>query len=441
MNYHQTAPPGKRAGHEKPENVPEKPTKEVHMKFNDKAPLYVVSDLHIGDHGARDNFTRIDLTTESGEQVSRPEQFRLFLDLVRKDGGNLLVIGDMFELWQANVGDVLAKNIRLLDELAAIENILIILGNHDMDLLGLVSCAELGLRNAHPIFAKIYVPGKECPGDKKIFTLKFGALTYGFIHGNEIDNFNNSAAPGIGRAITILAGIIEDSVGGPFLPESGKLVEEDLLDKVGLLKLSPLKVLWKIFASRKIVYTLFLFFLWAASLLLLGYSVAVNQLYTNISFFFAFLGAIFLPSVGLFVFGRHIYQVVVAATVKAGGSMLEYLTLWRSKLPDSQTSMSNKDEDVACRDRSLLEELKQDNGCDILVMGHTHVDDIQGWLCNSGTWANAKPSYLKLSPDGVIELYRWQALDSAGGKGVLRKRFDTAKQEISQIEPFNNQRS
>lgn len=409
------------------------------MKFNDKAPLYVVSDLHIGDHGPRDNFTRIDLTTRSGEQVSRPAQFRRFLDLIKEDGGNLLVIGDMFELWQSNVGDVLSKNIQLLDELVQIENVLIILGNHDMDLLGLVSCKELNLQNAHPVFSKIHVPDEG--GGKDVFTQKFGDLTYGFIHGNEIDNFNNSPLPGIGRAITILAGVIEDSVGGPFLPESGKLVEEDLLDKVSLLKLNPLKIMWKIFASKKIVYALSLFFLWAASLLFLGYTVAINRLHTSISFLLSFLGAIFLPSIGLFVFGRHIYRVVADATIKAGGSMLKYFAIWRDKLPDSQTAASNKDESIVLKDRNLLEELRLANNCDIMIMGHTHIDDIQGSFCNSGTWANSKPSYLKILPGGNIELYRWQALDSTNGEGILRKRFDVAKREISQIEPFGNERA
>lgn len=400
----------------------------------------MVSDLHIGDHGPRDNFTNIDLVTESGELVSRPGQFGLFLDMVKRDGGNLLIIGDMFELWQSNVGDVLSKNIGLLDELAGLENLLIILGNHDMDLYGLVACRELRLQDAHPIFSKIHVSGKT-PGDsRKIFIRKFGDMTYGFIHGNEIDHYNSSSVPGVGRAITILAGIIEDAVGGPYLPKSKKLVEEDLLEKVDFLKWESIKVLFRLFVSRRVIYTALLFLLWTIAVFFVGNAVATSRMYTNIPFFLALFGAIFLPLLGLLVIGFHGYRVIADATVKAGGSMLEYLGVWQDKLPDSQTAMANKDRSTLIRDRNLIEEIRSENGCDMIIMGHTHVDDIREGLCNSGTWANSTPSYLRILPDGTIDLYRWQAVDSREGKGILRKRFNAATREISQIESFKHRR-
>jgi hypothetical protein len=243
--------------------------------------------------------------------------------MVRKDGGNLLIIGDMFELWQSNVGDVLSKNIDFLNELITVDNLLIILGNHDMDLYGLVSCKELELQNAHPIFSKIYVHKTDNHDGPKIFVRKFGDLSYGFIHGNEIDHYNSSSVPGIGRAITILAGIIEDTVGGPYLPKSKKLVEEDLLEKVDLLKWESIKILFRLFVSKRVIYTALLFLLWTIAVFFVGRAIATSHLYMNIPFFMAIFGAIFLPILGLLLIGYHSYRVIADSTVNAGGSLLE----------------------------------------------------------------------------------------------------------------------
>jgi UDP-2,3-diacylglucosamine pyrophosphatase LpxH len=116
------------------------------------------------------------------------------------------------------------------------------------------------------------------------------------------------------------------------------------------------------------------------------------------------------------------------------------LGIWKNKLHDCQTAMANKDKNTLNKDCNLIEEIKVVNKCDMIIMGHTHVDDIKEGLCNSGTWANSTPSYLRILPDGTIDLYRWQAMNAYEGKGVLRKRFNATTREISQVEPFKHQR-
>jgi UDP-2,3-diacylglucosamine pyrophosphatase LpxH len=48
--------------------------------------IFVISDLHLGDGGARDNF----------EMGKKTPQLRAFLDHVGSEGGELFVLGDLF---------------------------------------------------------------------------------------------------------------------------------------------------------------------------------------------------------------------------------------------------------------------------------------------------------------------------------------------------------
>jgi hypothetical protein len=80
-------------------------------------------------------------------------------------------------------------------------------------------------------------------------------------------------------------------------------------------------------------------------------------------------------------------------------------------------------------------QMRQANHCDAIVMGHTHQDDLTATIANSGNWMNYKPSFLKIYPDGAIELYRWQAISATAGKPVLRcNRLPDGTVEI--FEPF-----
>ena len=56
-------------------------------------PIFCVSDLHLCDRGYRDNFA----------VEGREARFYKFLDYVEAEGGQLYVLGDLFDWWQANL--------------------------------------------------------------------------------------------------------------------------------------------------------------------------------------------------------------------------------------------------------------------------------------------------------------------------------------------------
>ena len=88
--------------------------------MGDHKPIFVVSDLHIGDGGTRDNFA-VD---------NKDQQFDLFLDHVCEQDGELIVLGDLFDFWQANVGNVIVRCLPMLDRLAEMRAAYVV-GNHD----------------------------------------------------------------------------------------------------------------------------------------------------------------------------------------------------------------------------------------------------------------------------------------------------------------------
>ncbi len=56
-------------------------------------PIFCVSDLHLCDRGFRDNFA----------VEGREARFYKFLDYVEAERGQLYVLGDLFDFWQANM--------------------------------------------------------------------------------------------------------------------------------------------------------------------------------------------------------------------------------------------------------------------------------------------------------------------------------------------------
>ncbi len=86
--------------------------------------IFAVSDLHLGDGGLRDKF-------ETGRKA--PE-LRAFLDHVGAEGGELFILGDLFELWSMNLSLLLARRREILDHLATL-SVAYVPGNHDVDLV------------------------------------------------------------------------------------------------------------------------------------------------------------------------------------------------------------------------------------------------------------------------------------------------------------------
>ncbi|MBX3191892.1 MAG: DUF308 domain-containing protein [Labilithrix sp.] len=160
----------------------------------------------MGDGGVRDNF-------EAGKKTP---QLRAFLDHVGAEGGELFVLGDLFELWQMNLSRLCMKRLEILDQLAALPMIYVP-GNHDVDLAHFAGTSFMG----HPFFAHLHAP----------FSRTLGGRQFRFFHGHEVDEFNAGDDPGFGRMLAIFAGIFEDMNGSPLL-ETGETAE-DVLEQFG----------------------------------------------------------------------------------------------------------------------------------------------------------------------------------------------------------------
>lgn len=173
-----------------------------------KNDIFVVSDLHIGIGGSRDNF--------GYPGSDKPRQLNLFLDYISEHNGELIIVGDLFEFWQANFSRVLTKNMSLIERLGQLKPTYII-GNHDIDLVGFIEHKLL----SPDLFQYLSGP----------FIRKIGNKKFYFMHGHEIDPYNKGEVPGKGRLLTIVAGIAESVVGSPLLSD-GRSVES-VLEQTG----------------------------------------------------------------------------------------------------------------------------------------------------------------------------------------------------------------
>ena len=168
--------------------------------------IIIVSDLHIGDGGPRDNFAADD----------KAYKFNRFLDYVAAQQAELFILGDLFEFWQANIGRVLIRQMDLLERLSEMQAVYVV-GNHDADFEDLIGTGLLG----HPFFKRMTGPFERTIAGKR----------FKFMHGHELDPFNRDGTPRWGRILAILGGIIEDRKGSPLL-SAGGMTEKSLL-KVG----------------------------------------------------------------------------------------------------------------------------------------------------------------------------------------------------------------
>jgi UDP-2,3-diacylglucosamine pyrophosphatase LpxH len=161
--------------------------------------IFVISDLHLGDGGVRDNF-------EAGGRTGPLHQF---VDHVGAEGGELFILGDLFELWQMNTSRILVHRRPLLDHFVQLP-LVYVPGNHDVDLVHFIGTGFL----QHPLFTNMRRP----------FERQLGGRRFRFFHGHELDRFNASEDPGFGQMLTIFAGLFEDQNKSPLLA-SGEAVE------------------------------------------------------------------------------------------------------------------------------------------------------------------------------------------------------------------------
>ena len=173
--------------------------------MSENKDIFVISDLHMGDCGPRDNFAVGD----------KEKQLDLFLDFVKEENGELIIVGDLFEFWQASLGKVLVMRRPLIDRLSNMGAIFVI-GNHDSDLEALIGSDILG----HRFFKKMSTRFMRRIGDKGFM----------FMHGHEVDPYNRGDVPGLGRIAAIFAGICEDINRSPVLG-TGEPVENWLLKR------------------------------------------------------------------------------------------------------------------------------------------------------------------------------------------------------------------
>lgn len=176
-------------------------------------PYFVVSDLHLGDGGPRDNFAWM-----SGGW--RAQEFSNFLDHVEDEDGDLIIAGDLLELWQANMSKVVVHRLPLLDRLADMGAVYLI-GNHDIDLMYFTS--EHGVVLDHPLFANL----------KMSHTIQVKNKSILITHGHEQDAYCRDEKPGVGRLSAIYTGLKEDRNGGPLAKKyDDTTIEAQTLNRV-----------------------------------------------------------------------------------------------------------------------------------------------------------------------------------------------------------------
>jgi len=125
-------------------------------------PIYVISDLHIGNGSAKDSLVK------GGKQIL----FERFLDKVERNDGRLVICGDLFELWRYRLEDVLEYWRKLVDRFAEMDAVYIP-GNHDP----LLDESYQEALTWHPFFRKLREP----------FTQTIGGKHFKFMHGHEVD--------------------------------------------------------------------------------------------------------------------------------------------------------------------------------------------------------------------------------------------------------------
>jgi UDP-2,3-diacylglucosamine pyrophosphatase LpxH len=161
-------------------------------------PLFCISDLHLGDRGPRDNFC----------VGGREQRFLQFLDYVKQNNGQLLILGDLFDWWQLNIETSLEAYREMLERMSAARWVV---GNHDAA-CGIEATVEIKMPH---------------PWRSRDFVTDIGGRRFAFCHGHEADPFCNSENPGIGQITAILSAVAEDRNKGPY--HNGRPVEDEIV--------------------------------------------------------------------------------------------------------------------------------------------------------------------------------------------------------------------
>ncbi len=269
----------------------------------DNQDIYVISDLHSGNGSRRDNM---------GLRNRKTDLFR-FLDYVEACKGQLIVLGDLMELWRCKLQDVVEAHDDILDRLAAMDAIYI-LGNHDKKI------SELGGANAmHPFLNDFH----------ETYFCMIGGRKFKFMHGHEYDPFIHDRFRKWIRIFSPVAYAME-------YHNNVSAAAKDALSNV-LLE-----------AGEQIL---------------------------------------------------HGWHFVSRRNNKAALDVLD--------LPDEGTDRLRR----PTRTKKMLSRYyrdRMDDVYDIAVVGHTHKPGQFGqWYFNSGSWTGYTHNFLRIRPDGRIDVLDW----------------------------------
>lgn len=179
------------------------------MKQNN--PIFVISDLHLGSGGRRDNFST----------YRKDKQFFDFLDYVEKNNGELIITGDLVDMWRFRIKRILRRYAELFDRLAEM-NVSFIVGNHDKKIETLLQKGIV----PHRFFKKTTKPFARLIGDKQ----------FKFMHGHEIDPLHRKTRPLLGRIICLSSGALE-WINGSYFHSAEKFENKFGLKKIRTKKL------------------------------------------------------------------------------------------------------------------------------------------------------------------------------------------------------------
>jgi UDP-2,3-diacylglucosamine pyrophosphatase LpxH len=269
-----------------------------------RRPIFVISDLHIGDKGSSDH-----LAVRNREKL-----LRKFLDYVEAEGGELIILGDLFEFCRCNLGKVLVTRKSLLDRLNKMHARYVV-GNHDIELAPLIGADML----RHPFFDNMTHP----------FVRKIGGRRFMFMHGHELDPLNKNTDPGWGKILGIFRGIIEEKNGKP-LAFGGRFTSAAIV-----LKDKTLRQLDKL------------------------------------------------------------TEKVIRRDPMKPGLKRKMIRLYH---------------------HDMIE-----NGYDVAIVGHTHkAGRCSNWYYNSGSWTGRTNDFLRIMPDGTVEIFKWCEEGAVPNNKVIR---------------------
>ena len=287
------------------------------MLANNNSPIFVISDLHLGSGSSRDQF-------------ADPAKKRLlfeFLKVVEQEGGQLVVLGDLLDLWRFSLKGIVHAHSDVFDKMYEMGS-LYIPGNHDS------AIAVLGPTHKmpHPFLNTASMPVKQ----------QFAGKSIAFLHGHELDTINRNIGLSVGKALGISAMPIEH------VKKCQIFNSEDIDECVLRIKA--------------------------------GIITFLERLQKQFMGFWADMQ-------------NPIPYHDIVALMKYDKSRKKLLSFHREK---------------------------QRCAHDIVISAHTHhAGRFSDWYFNSGSWTSLKQNFLKIIPDGDVEVCDWTSKGSVEIESVL----------------------